>query len=113
LTVNKNTAVAQEIVTAITQVLKANITGMAADAYTEPFETDWINRLNYETPTGVFYLISEGNVTIRFPKEEVKMQPSKVYFVDERQTFKIESLNKTRVCMISGRFLWDKEVHGE
>jgi mannose-6-phosphate isomerase-like protein (cupin superfamily) len=113
LTVNKNTAVAQDIVTAITQVLKANITGMAADAYTEPFETDWLNRLNYQTPSGIFYLISEGDASICFPREEVKIQPGKVYFVDERQTFKIQSLNKTRVCLISGKFLWDKDIHGE
>ena len=113
LTVNKNTEVAQEIVTAIAQVLKANITGMAADAYVEPFETDWINRLNYETPTGIFYLISEGDADIQFPKESVKIQPGKVYFVDERQTFKISSPNNTRVCLMSGRFTWNKEVHGD
>ena len=113
MTVNKNTDVAQDIVTAITQVLKANINNMAADAYVEPFETEWLNRLNYETPTGVFYLISEGNATIRFPKDKIELQPGKVVFVDERQTFKVESLNKTRVCLMSGRFTWDKEVHGD
>lgn len=113
MTVNKNTEVAQPIVTAIAQVLKANVTHMSADVYTEPFETAWLNKLDYINPTGIFYFISEGDVEIQFPKETIKLQPGKIMFVDERQTFKVSSINKTRVCLMSGRFTWDKEVHGD
>lgn len=113
MAVNRATDNAQAIVTAVTQVIKADITNMMVDAYTEPFETNWIQRMNYNQPTGVFYLISEGSATIKFPRKEIKLVPGTVLFIDERQTFKVLNDTKTRVSLMSGRFAWNKDVHGD
>lgn len=112
LCVNKNTKNAQEVVSAIVQVVKADLTKISADAYDEPFETNWLTRLDYENPTGLFYMIGEGSCNIHLGKKVIEMEPGKVYFIDERGTWKIESMNKTRVSLISGRFTWNKETHG-
>ena len=99
--------------TALTQVLEANITAVNANAYEEPFETNWLNRLEYENPTGLFYMIGEGSCNIHLGKQVIAMEVGRVYFVDERSTWKIESMNSHRVSLISGRFTWNKETHGD
>lgn len=112
MAVNRTTDNAQTIVTAVTRVLKADINNMMVDAYVEPFETNWIQRMNYQQPTGIFYLISEGTATIKFPRKEISLVPGSVMFIDERQTFKVLNNTNTRVSLMSGRFTWDKDVHG-
>jgi len=62
--------------------------------------------------SAIFYMISSGSMTIEYGKTKVEMQPKKIYFVNDRTTYRITKNNSINTALMSGIFKWDKEVHG-
>ena len=102
-----------EIIDHINVILDTRISNISADLFQEPFTSNAIISSNYDEPTGVFYLINQGNAELIVGSTRIKLMNNKIVFVNERNSHYIEKLNKSNLVMLSGRFTWDIEKHGE
>lgn len=102
-----------EIIDHINVILDTRISNISADLFQEPFTSNAIISSNYDEPTGVFYLITQGNAELIVGSTRIKLMNNKIVFVNERNSHYIEKLNKSNLVMLSGRFTWDIEKHGE
>jgi mannose-6-phosphate isomerase-like protein (cupin superfamily) len=114
MVINKDTSDNDKIVSAIVTLLGSQIKNVKADRLDAPVESKYQISTNYNTdnPVGVFYIISEGTLTLEVGKDKIKMQPNKVYFVNDRNAYRVLKEDKTRTVVLSGIFAWDKDKHG-
>lgn len=114
MVINKDASDNDKIVSAIVTLLGSQIKNVKADRLEAPVESKYQISTNYNTddPVGVFYVISEGTLTLEVGKDKIKMQPNKVYFVNDRNAYRVLKEDKTRTVVLSGIFAWDKDKHG-
>tara|TARA_A200000159_G_scaffold153227_2_gene164972 strand:- start:17634 stop:18074 length:441 start_codon:yes stop_codon:yes gene_type:complete len=109
--VSGDTSDAKLIVDSINSILKTTITDISADTFPEPFQSDSKMNLNYDEPTGLFFLVTQGNVEIRVDGQSFKLQTNKIFFINERLPYVVLSPDSSRVNMFSAKFMWDKNIH--
>lgn len=102
-----------EIIDHINTILGTRISDISADVFREPFTSKSQISQDYETPTGVFFLVTQGEADLVVGPNKLKMGLNKIMFVNERNMYNIEKPNKTNLVMLSGRFTWDMTKHGE
>ena len=112
--VNKNLDNNDAIVSSIVTILGSQIKNVKADNLQAPVETKYQISTNYDTenPVGVFYLISKGSLILEVGKQNIKMVPNKIYFVNDRNAYRVVKENDIQTCVLSGIFVWDKDKHG-
>lgn len=110
----KDTSLGKDIIDEVATILKTPISNVKADLYTDPIDGRFQISTNYDTENvvAIFYMISSGSMTIEYGKTKVEMQPKKIYFVNDRTTYRITKNNSINTALMSGIFKWDKEVHG-
>lgn len=102
-----------EIIDHINTILGTRISDISADVFREPFTSKSKISQDYENPTGVFFLVTQGEADLIVGPNKLKMGLNKIMFVNERNMYNIEKPNKTNLIMLSGRFTWDMTKHGE
>lgn len=102
-----------EIIDHINTILGTRISNISADVFSEPFTSKPQISQDYENPTGVFFLATQGDADLIVGAKKLKMGLNKIMFVNERNMYNIEKPNKTNLVMLSGRFTWDATKHGE
>lgn len=114
MVVNKQLDHNDDIVGTIVRLLGSQIKNVKADLLVAPIEGKFQISTNYsvEDPVGVFYVISEGSLTLQVGKKTIDMVPNKIYFVNDRNTYRVFKTNENRTCVLSGVFAWDKDKHG-
>lgn len=114
MVVNKRLEHNDDIVGTIVRLLDSQIKNVKADLLSAPIEGKFQISTNYsvEDPVGVFYIISEGSLTLQVGKKTIDMVPNKIYFVNDRNTYRVFKNNEIRTCVLSGIFAWDKDKHG-
>lgn len=114
MVVNQDTSDNDKIVSTIVTLLGSQIKNVKADKLEAPVESKYQISTNYNTenPVGIFYVISEGRLTLEVGKNKIDMQPNKVYFVNDRNAYRVFKNDKTRTVVLSGIFAWDKDKHG-
>lgn len=112
--VNKNLDNNDAIVSSIVTILGSQIKNVKADNLQAPVETKYQISTNYDTenPVGVFYLISKGSLILEVGKQNIKMVSNKIYFVNDRNAYRVVKENDIQTCVLSGIFVWDKDKHG-
>lgn len=112
---SQDTSSAGSIIQTVSNILQSPIRNVKADLYPEPIEGRAQISQNYdlENVPAVFYLITEGEMAISVGKQLINMQPNKIYFINDRNVYKMIKSTKTRTCLMSGIFVWNKDVHGE
>lgn len=101
-----------EIIDSINIILGTRISNISADVFPDPFTgTPTLNQ-DYENPTGVIFIITNGVAELNAGNNKINMQLNKLYFVNERNRHCIEKNNKSNLIMLSARFDWDAERHG-
>jgi hypothetical protein len=110
----KDTSLGKDIIDEVATILNTPISNVKADLYTDPIDGRFQISTNYDTENvaAIFYMISSGSMTIEYGKTKVEMQPKKIYFVNDRTTYRIVKNNAINTALMSGIFKWDKEVHG-
>lgn len=110
----KDTSLGKDIIDEVSTILKTPISNVKADLYTDPIDGRFQISTNYDTENvaAIFYMISSGSMTIEYGKTKVEMQPKKIYFVNDRTTYRVVKTNAINTALMSGIFKWDKEVHG-
>ena len=111
MVVSGDTSEAKTIVDHINQILKTNISDINADTFPEPFQTESKMNVDYTKPTGLFFLVTSGSAEIRVEGQNYKLHPRKIFFVNERLPYVILSPDKSRLNMLSAKFMWDKNLH--
>lgn len=111
MVVSGDTSEAKTIVDHINKILKTNISDINADTFPEPFQTESKMNVDYTKPTGLFFLVTSGSAEIRVEGQNYKLQPRKIFFVNERLPYVILSPDKSRLNMLSAKFMWDKNLH--
>lgn len=111
----QDTTNGSEIINSIATILKTPISNIKADLYIEPIEGKFQISTNYDTENviGVFYVISSGSMNIELGRDIIKMQHNKIYFVNDRNTYRVIKNDAVNTALLSGIFKWDKELHGE
>ena len=111
----QDTTNGSEIINSIATILKTPISNIKADLYIEPIEGKFQISTNYDTENviGVFYVISSGSMNIEIGRNTIEMQHNKIYFVNDRNTYRVIKNNAVNTALLSGIFKWDKELHGE
>jgi hypothetical protein len=112
---SQDTSSAGSIIQTVSNILQSPIRNVKADLYPAPIEGRAQISQNYdlENVPAVFYLITEGEMAISVGKQLINMQPNKIYFINDRNVYKMIKSTKTRTCLMSGIFAWNKDVHGE
>jgi mannose-6-phosphate isomerase-like protein (cupin superfamily) len=110
----KDTSLGKDIIDEVATILKTPISNVKADLYTDSIDGRFQISTNYDTENvaAIFYMISSGSMTIEYGKTKVEMQPKKIYFVNDRTTYRVVKTNAINTALMSGIFKWDKEVHG-
>lgn len=110
----KDTTLGRDIIDEVSSILKSPISNVKADLYTDPIEGRFQISTNYDTEnvTGIFYMISSGSMTIEYSKTKIDMKPMKIYFVNDRTTYRLAKNNSVNTALMSGTFKWDKGTHG-
>lgn len=110
----KDTSLGKDIIDEVATILNTPISNVKADLYTDPIDGRFQISTNYDTENvaAIFYMISSGSMTIEYGKTKVEMQPKKIYFVNDRTTYRVVKTNAINTALMSGIFKWDKEVHG-
>lgn len=110
----KDTSLGKDIIDEVATILKTPISNVKADLYTDPIDGRFQISTNYDTENvaGIFYMISSGSMSIEIGRNVVEMQPKKIYFVNDRTTYRVVKTNAINTALMSGIFKWDKEVHG-
>lgn len=111
----QDTTNGSEIINSIATILKTPISNIKADLYVEPIEGKFQISTNYDTENviGVFYVISSGSMNIELGRDIIKMQHNKIYFVNDRNTYRVIKNDAVNTALLSGIFKWDKKLHGE
>lgn len=111
----QDTTNGSEIINSIAAILKTPISNIKADLYVEPIEGKFQISTNYNTENviGVFYVISSGSMNIEIGRNTIEMQHNKIYFVNDRNTYRVIKNDAVNTALLSGIFKWDKELHGE
>ena len=114
MVVTKDTSLGTDIINEVSSILKSPISNIKADLYTDPIEGRFQISTNYDTEnvTGIFYMISSGSMTIEYSKTKIDMKPKKIYFVNDRTTYRLAKNNSVNTALMSGTFKWDKGTHG-
>lgn len=112
---SQDTTAAPDVINAVSNILQSPIRNVKADLYPDPIEGRAQISQNYdlENVPAVFYVITEGDMTISVGKQNIEMKPNKVYFINDRNVYRIIKTGNSRTCLMSGLFTWNKDVHGE
>ena len=112
---SQDTTAAPDVINAVSNILQSPIRNVKADLYPDPIEGRAQISQNYdlENVPAVFYVITEGEMTISVGKQNIEMKPNKVYFINDRNVYRIIKTGNSRTCLMSGLFTWNKDVHGE
>lgn len=104
-----------ELISSIIKILNSPIKNVKADNLLTPVESKHQISVNYDTdnPIGIFYLITSGSLTLEIGKDKIEMIPNKIYFVNDRNVYRVVKTSKTPTCVMSGIFNWNKDIHGE
>lgn len=114
MVITQSTENSQNIVNAVNQILKSPIRNVKADLYKDAIDGRPQISQNYdlENTPAVFYLITEGEMSIEVGKKTITMIPNKVYFINDRNVYRMIKKTGQRTCLMSGTFSWDKGLHG-
>lgn len=114
MVITQDTTHGGDIISEVSNILKSQIVNVKADLYVEPIEGKFQISTNYDTENvaGIFYLISSGSMSIEIGRDTIKMQHNKIYFVNDRTTYRIIKTDSINTALMSGMFKWDKELHG-
>ena len=112
---SQDTTAAPDVINAVSNILQSPIRNVKADLYPDPIEGRAQISQNYdlENVPAIFYVITEGNMTISVGKQNIEMKTNKVYFINDRNVYRIIKTDNSRTCLMSGLFTWNKDVHGE
>jgi hypothetical protein len=105
------TADAKTIVDHINAMLQTEISGISADQFPEPFESEPKSNADYTTPTGLFFLVTKGNASLKIDGKTNTLGLNKVFFINERCPYVILNPTKEKLIMMSAKFTWDKTKH--
>ena len=105
------TADAKAIVDHINTILKTEISGISADQFPEPFESEPKSNADYTNPTGLFFLVTKGSASVNIDGKTNILGLNKVFFINERYPYTILSPTKEKLIMMSAKFTWDKIKH--
>ena len=105
------TADAKAIVDHINTMLQTEISGISADQFPEPFESDLNQNPEYTNPTGVFFLVTKGSASAKVDGKTNTLGLNKVFFINERYSYAIFNPTKEKLIMLSAKFTWDKIKH--
>jgi hypothetical protein len=105
------TADAKTIVDHINTMLQTEISGISADQFPEPFESEPKSNADYTTPTGLFFLVTKGNASLKIDGKTNTLGLNKVFFINERCPYVILNPTKEKLIMMSAKFTWDKTKH--
>ena len=105
------TADAKAIVDHINTILKTEISGISADQFPEPFESEPKSNADYTNPTGLFFLVTKGSASVNIDGKTNILGLNKVFFINERYPYAILSPTKEKLIMMSAKFTWDKIKH--
>ena len=102
---------AKAIVDHINTMLQTEISGISADQFPEPFESEPKSNADYTTPTGLFFLVTKGNASLKIDGKTNTLGLNKVFFINERCPYVILNPTKEKLIMMSAKFTWDKTKH--
>ena len=97
------------------QHIKTPLGKVKVDKYEEPFEGKFNVNTNYSTENlmGGFFIVTKGSMWLEVGKRKIELKENKIYFVNERNAWRIYKTNNTVSVAMSAIFAWDKKVHGE
>lgn len=101
-----------EIIDHINTILGVRIKGISADIFPEPFEGKPTMSTSYDTTEVVMYVITSGNAQLTVGSKTFDAHPNKIYMINDRNIYRILKNNKSKLCMLSAVFEWDKGIHG-
>ncbi|OUU26914.1 MAG: hypothetical protein CBB97_06910 [Candidatus Endolissoclinum sp. TMED37] len=105
------TADAKAIVDHINTMLQTEISGISADQFPEPFESEPKSNADYTNPTGLFFLVTKGSASLKIDGTKNTLGLNKVFFINERCPYVILNPTKEKLIMMSAKFTWDKIKH--
>ena len=111
MVISGDTSEAKTIVDSINTILKTQITDINADQFPEPFVSETKMNVDYSKPTGLFFLVTSGEASVKIEGKEMQLHERKIVFINERIPYNILSPKSGRLVMLSARFTWDKNVH--
>lgn len=111
MVISADTSEAKNIVDNINTILKTQITDINADQFPEPFVSETKMNIDYSKPTGLFFLVTSGDASIKIEGKEINLQQRKIVFINERIPYNILSPKSGTLVMLSARFIWDKNIH--
>ncbi len=106
-----DTTNAKQIVDHINTMLQTEISGISADQFPDPFESEPKSNSDYTKPTGLFFLVTKGNASVQIDNKVNVLGLNKVVFINERCPYVILSPTKEKLIMMSAKFMWDKSKH--
>ena len=111
----QDTTLGAEVINSVSTILQSPIRNVKADLYPDPIEgkPQISQNYNLENVPAVFYLITEGEMKISVGKNNIQMQPNKIYFINDRNVYRAFKTDNSRTCLMSGIFTWDKNKHGD
>jgi hypothetical protein len=114
MVITQNTENSKDVISTVNQILNCPISNVKADLYKEAIEgNSQINqKYDLENVAAVFYLITDGEMNIEIGKNTISMIPNKIYFINDRNVYRVVKKTNRPTCLMSGIFRWDKEVHG-
>ena len=111
MVISGDTSEAKTIVDSINTILKTQITDINADQFPEPFVSETKMNVDYSKPTGLFFLVTQGEASVKIEGREFQLHERKIIFINERIPYNILSPTNSRLIMLSARFTWDKDIH--
>ena len=111
MVISGDTSEAKIIVDNINTILKTQITDINADQFPEPFVSETKMNVDYSKPTGLFFLVTQGEASVKIEGREFQLHERKIIFINERIPYNILSPTNSRLIMLSARFTWDKDIH--
>lgn len=111
MVISGDTSEAKVIVDNINTILKTQITDINADQFPEPFVSETKMNVDYSKPTGLFFLVTSGEASVKIEGKEFQLHERKIVFINERIPYNILSQTNSRLIMLSARFTWDKDIH--
>lgn len=96
------------------QHLKTPLGKVKVDKYQEPFEGKFNVITNYDTENlmGGFVLVTKGSMCLEIGRHKIELNENKIYFINERNAWRIYKTNSRESVAMSAVFAWDKKVHG-
>lgn len=96
------------------QHIKTPLGKIKVDHYQEPFDGKFNVVTTYDTENllGGFVIVTKGSMWLAIGKRNIELKENKIYFINERNAWKIYKTNNISSVAMSAVFAWDKKVHG-